>query len=334
MNSPFTGKPMSLYKELRTLRFRKEEFEIVFHAYRCEGTKELFENDELAMLNYNQLVNQYRSKYNIPFPEQIQEIRETYQVSAKRMSEILGFGVNVYRQYEGGEVPSLSNAKLIQLASDPEEFLRLVKISTSLDEKTVLKLSKTVEHLLAKAAEASFDTSLKKYLLGDYLPNSMSGYKAPNFDKFAEMVVFFSERLQPWKTKLNKLLFYADFMMHRSVGYSISGSQYIAIAMGPVPNNFNSTFDYLAKQKVVDIHCTSFKNGGIGEQFSALPERPFNFDLFSDKELEVLETVAVRFKQVSTNDIIELSHHEIGWIENVASHDFIDYRYSFDLESI
>jgi DNA-binding transcriptional regulator YiaG/uncharacterized phage-associated protein len=334
MNSPFTGQPMSVYQEVRTLRFRKEEFDIVFHAYRCEDTKELFESEELAMLNYNQLVNQYRSKYNIPFPEQIKEIREKYHVSAKGMSEIMGFGVNIYRQYEGGEVPSLSNAKLIQLASNPEEFLRLIKMSSSLDDKKKSKLSKIVEHLTAEAQENSFESELKKYLLGDYLPHAVSGFKTPNFEKFAEMVVFFSEHLQPWKTKLNKLLFYADFMMHRSVGYSISGSQYRAIPMGPVPDNFNSIFDYLSKQKIIDIQCTSFNNGGVGEQFMARPERPFNVKLFSNKELEMLETVAVRFKQVSTNEIIELSHKEKGWIENEASHKLIDYRYSFDLKII
>ncbi len=69
MDSPFTGKPMFRYQEVRSLSFRKESFEIVFQAFKCEDTEELFENDELATLNYNQLVNQYRAKYNIPFPE-------------------------------------------------------------------------------------------------------------------------------------------------------------------------------------------------------------------------------------------------------------------------
>src|SRR5690606_24785323 len=81
-----------------------------------------FEDDDFAQLNYNQLVNQYRVKYNIPFPEQIIGIRSKYDLPASKMSEILGFGANVYRQYEAGEVPSQSNAKLIQLVDDPHEF--------------------------------------------------------------------------------------------------------------------------------------------------------------------------------------------------------------------
>ncbi len=41
-------------------------------------------------------------------------------LSAARMAEVLGLGANTYRNYEQGEVPSESNARL--LAQNPEEF--------------------------------------------------------------------------------------------------------------------------------------------------------------------------------------------------------------------
>ncbi len=69
-----------------------------------------------------QAYNQYRDKYNLPFPEEIKEIRAKYGVSATKMSEILGFGINSYRNYENGEVPNQSNANLIQLAKNPIQF--------------------------------------------------------------------------------------------------------------------------------------------------------------------------------------------------------------------
>lgn len=66
---------MSVIKEWRVLRFRKDDFKILFHAYKCEDTGEQFEDDAFAGLNYNQVINQYRVKYSIPFPEQIISIR-------------------------------------------------------------------------------------------------------------------------------------------------------------------------------------------------------------------------------------------------------------------
>jgi len=267
MNSPFTGKAMSIVKEWRTMSFRKDEFSVLAHLYKCEDTGEQFEDDNFAQLNYNQLVNQYRVKYSIPFPDQISATRIKYNISAAKMSEILGFGANSYRQYESGEVPNQSNAKLIQLVVDAREFNKLVALCTSLDQKLIVKTSRIIENLLAEQKKYKFEKQLESYFFGTCLPNSLTGFKTPSFQKFSEMVVFFTSKLQPWKTKLNKLLFYADFSLYQQTGFSMSGIQYRAISMGPVPNNFNSIFEYLANKDEIDIYYTNFADGGTGEQF-------------------------------------------------------------------
>ena len=331
MKSPFTGKEMSTIKEWRSMRFRKDDFKVFFHSYRCEDMGEQFEDEEFAQLNYNQLVNQYRVKYNIPFPEQIIAIREKYGLSAARMSDILGFGTNSYRHYESGKVPNQSNAKLIQLVEDPHEFGKLVNYCTTLNNKQIEKTNFLIERLLEERKKFKFEKQLEKYFFGTCLPSPMTGYKAPNFKKFSEMVVFFTEKLQPWKTKLNKLLFYADFNMHQQTGFSISGIQYRAIPMGPVPNNFNSIFEYLANKDEVDIYYTSFVDGGTGEQFKPNQNKSFNSELFSESELKVLHSIAEKFESTSTTEIIKISHKEKAWIENNDDRNLIDYSYSFFL---
>jgi putative zinc finger/helix-turn-helix YgiT family protein len=117
MKSPISNKEMILTKERRALVFRKETFEIVFHYYKCEDSGEQFTTTSTDDVNMNQLYNQYRDKFNIPFPDEIQSIREKYELSASKMSAILGFGTNSYRQYEAGEMPSISNARLIQMVT-------------------------------------------------------------------------------------------------------------------------------------------------------------------------------------------------------------------------
>ncbi|RPH33913.1 MAG: DUF4065 domain-containing protein [Bacteroidales bacterium] len=331
MKSPFTGKEMSIQKEWRTMNFRKDEFKVLFHSYKCDETGEQFEDDSFAQLNYNQLINQYREKYSIPFPEQIIAIREKYDTSASRMSEILGFGTNSYRQYESGEIPSQSNARLIQLADDPHEFKKLVALCNTIGPKVKEKLSHKIQILLEEQKNTKFEKQLEKYFFEACLPSTFTGYKMPNLEKFTEMVVYFTEKLQPWKTKLNKLLFYADFAMHKQSGFSISGVQYRAIPMGPVPNNFNSIFEYLANNDDVDINYTTFHDGGIGEQFKPNSKREFNPELFTENELRVLENIAERFKNTTTNEIIEISHREKAWQENKDEKRIIDYKYSFDL---
>jgi DNA-binding transcriptional regulator YiaG len=331
MKSPFTGKEMSIQKEWRTLSFRKDEFSVLFHSYKCHETGEQFEDDAFAQLNFNQLVNQYRVKYSIPFPEQIIAIREKYNTSASRMSEILGFGTNGYRQYESGEVPSQSNSRLIQLADDPHEFKKLVDLCTTLEPKVKNKLWHQIQIVLEEQKKTKFEKQLEKYFFNTCLPNTFTGYKIPNIDKFTEMVVFFTERLQPWKTKLNKLLFYSDFAMFKQSGFSISGLQYKAIQMGPVPSNFNSLFEYVVNNNDVDIQYATFSDGGTGEQFKPNSKREFKAELFTENELQLLEITAERFRNTTTTEIIELSHQEKAWIENKDEKRIIDYTYSFDL---
>jgi uncharacterized phage-associated protein len=280
------------------------------------------------------LYNKYRAKFNIPFPDEITTIRQKYGIAASKMAAILGFGTNSYRQYEAGEMPSVSNARLIQMIADPNKFIDMVHLCDALDEKTKEKYIQKAIHLAEERERNSFAFNLKDYLLGNHLADIYSGYRNPNIEKFTEMVVYFSEHIKPYKTKMNKLLFYADFLMFKQSCFSISGVRYNAINMGPVPHNFQSVFEYIANQDEIDIHYYEFPDGGIGEQFVARTDRPFNSSLFSELELDVLKKIVSTFKTTSTNDIIEISHLEKAWQKNEQNKSIISYEYAFELSQI
>ena len=334
MKSPITGLEMKLTKEQRSMIFRKETFDIVFHYYQCEDSGEQFTSAALDELNMNQVYNQYRDKFNIPFPDEINNIRSKYGLSASKMSEILGFGVNSYRQYEAGEIPSVANAKLIQMVDDPQNFMEMTALCGTLDEKARVKYIQKAIFLAEEKKRNIFNINFKEYLLGNHLADIYSGYRNPNFEKITEMVVYFSDKLSPFKTKMNKLLFYADFLMFKQSCFSISGMRYKAIDMGPVPINFQSIFEYLANKNEIDIFTTEFPQGYIGEQFKAKNDRPFRVELFSENELNVLEKVANVFKPTSTNQIIEISHLEEAWKKNEKNKSVISYEYAFDLNQM
>lgn len=337
MKSPITGKEMSINRENRTLVFRKEEFPIVYHYYLCQDSGEQFTSTELDEINMQQTYNQYLDNHNLPFPDEIFEIRERYGLSATKMSEILGFGINSYRNYENGEVPNLSNGKLIQLIKDPKKFRDLVEISDALNEDVKEKLLRKVDQLIDEEEDNLFSFELVDYLFSTNgkLPNEFSGYRKPNFKKLTEMVVFFSDKLNPWKTQMNKLMFYADFLMFKRSCFSISGVSYRAINMGPVPNNYNSIYEYIANNNDIDILVHDFG----GEEFKSRKDRVFNADLFSESELKVLEEVAKKFNTVATNktstkEMIEISHKESAWLENEKERKIISYKYAYELSQV
>ncbi len=154
MKSPVTGKEMSLQKEVIRITFRKEELEVVYHYWFCRESGEQFTSTDLDEKNMLQVYNKYREAHHLPFPEQIKAIREKYGVSALKMSEILGFGVNMYRSYENGEVPSASNARLIQLANDPLKFYDLASLSGVYNEQELIQLKERMDSVRKKQQES------------------------------------------------------------------------------------------------------------------------------------------------------------------------------------
>ena len=111
----------------------------------------------------------------------------------------------------------------------------------------------------------------------------------------------------------------------------MSGVQYRAIPLGPVPNNFNSIYEYLDNKEELKINYTSLSENIAGEQFMPNLNRIFNKTLFNELEISILESVADRFKNTSTNEIIEISHKEKAWINNFKERKLIDYNYGFEL---
>jgi putative zinc finger/helix-turn-helix YgiT family protein len=332
MKSPITGKELALRKEERIMTFRKEEFIVVYHFYLCEESGEKFTSTELDELNINQLYNEYRHKYNLPFPDEIEAIREKYGLSAVKMSEALGFGVNIYRNYETGEVPNESNGKLIKLANDPKIFKKIVEQSTVLEQKTREKLLDKIDDVREKEKLHHFIYELEGYFLGSRIPDEYSGYRKPNLEKLIEMIVFFAEKLQPWKTKLNKLLFYSDFVCFKQTCFSMSGARYRAIDLGPVPNNFDTIFDYAENNNLIQRQRKEFDNGEWGETFQPNPTRKFNQALFSEYELQTLSSIVDRFATMTATEIKDISHKEKAWKENYEQGKrMISYKYSFEL---
>ncbi len=336
LKSPMTGNDMVLCREKRTIPFRKEEFEILYHFYK-DTDGEQYTEEHTDEVNLNQVYNQYRDKYNLPFPDEIKAIRAKYELSATKMSEVLGFGVNVWRNYEAGEVPSESNARLIQVADDPMEFGKMVKLSAHLDDKAKAKIIGRIDAMLKANDGWQVAYSEEDYVMGTdpggNLPDNTTGYRKPSLERLTEMIVFFTEAMQPWKTKMNKLLFYADFRHYQLHGVSISGARYRAVTWGPVPKQFDALFDHVARHGKVDFVQKELPDGNLGGQFLPRGPRLFRDILFEESELAVLREVAERFAKDDAKRIIETSHAEEAWLKHKPDHSIIEYNLAFGLKA-
>ncbi|MDD4992741.1 MAG: DUF4065 domain-containing protein [Paludibacter sp.] len=331
MTSPFTGGETILVKEPREYDFRGSKFHIIHHHYQCVDTGETFTDARLDNLNLNQVYNQFREKEGIPFPDEITEYRKQYDLAATKMSQILGFGVNMYGKYEAGEIPSISNGRMINICKDPVFFKNYFISSASHQfqdkekEAILKKIEKAIDH-----KRINIKSEFEKYAaLGNTERGIYTGFVAPNLEKSRQMVVYFARNCSPVTTKMNKLLYYADFLNYNRTGYAISGMTYQAKTWGPVPERYDGLYGNVSDivERVVE-----FYSGDVsGERLKT--EEEFDATLFNDEELKSMEKVVARFKNMPTKDIVLISHDELAWIENEVKENFISYQYAFDLKA-
>lgn len=328
---PFCENLSEVKIEEISITFRKEEYHVFQHYYFCQKCKEEFTTTELDELNIKQVYNQYRDKHKILNPEQIRNIRENYSLSATKMSELLGLGINMYAKYEKGEIPNTSNSNLINTISKPENFRDFIIDNQSLfsDNEYRRLLNKIGNQIEQKET----DRILCYYWKNTKYPSEYNGYRVPEMNKVANMIIYFSEKLKPFIVKLNKLLFYSDFYHFKNFGNSISGAEYAAINLGPVPNNYKQLYLVLEQHNFFETEDVVFPDEGVGEKF--IGKESFKAELFEKDELNTLEIISKKFENLTGKQMVDLSHQEEGWIKENEKKGLISYqKYGFLLKGV
>ncbi|HJU45372.1 MAG TPA: type II TA system antitoxin MqsA family protein [Chitinophagaceae bacterium] len=320
-----------LSKEVKEVSYRRDNFRIIAHYYKCEKCSEEFTTTEADAIGLTQVYNQYREKYNILFPEEIITIRQQYELSAVKMSEVLGLGANGYSNYENGEIPTPALAKLIATAAKPSIFMDFLMKAKNLFSPNSFDKAKQRVELLIKEEESPrpFYSLLNIYTE----PNNYTGYKKIDTPKISSLIVMFIKKCKAEfndRLKLNKLLFFTDFCHYKNYGKSISGLSYRAIQYGPVPACYDNIYTYLENEQIITSEWIRLQNGSAREIFKPGAEAEAN--LFSKEELETIDAILQHFRETSTWDIVDLSHKEKAWKELEANKSIIGYQdYAFDL---
>jgi len=137
---------------------------------------------------------------------------------------------------------------------------------------------------------------------------------APDEDKVKELIVLLSEMSEGDEyfgaTKLNKLLFFTDFLAYIQYGKPVSGFMYKAMPEGPMLTDFYKLRDELAES--LDISVAS-RNFGGHRQDKTLALRNADPSKFSGEEMSIISHVVEEFRGHSASQISALSHEFLGW---------------------
>lgn len=299
--SPFRNCEAHLKRVPDTMEFRGKTYHFLNHYYMCDESGEEFTDEATGEINFAQVYNQYREENNIPFVNEIVKLREDCQLSKADMGRLLGFGENQYYRYELGEVPSPSNGRLMRTLIDNREALICAIQESSIKDSNKEKALSALNKLTAKENE---DRTIYN-LLFPVKRSIYNGYAITNVNKVRQMILYFLGHMNVgYKTALNKLMFYADFLMYREHCVGISGLSYSALPYGNVPNNFKVLYGIFDEVEEIDDERPYFK-----------PLTVCDLSVFCENEVRVLEYVAEKMAKQASTALSETNHLEDAWLK-------------------
>lgn len=325
MKSPLTGGRVKEVSTVEVKEFRKEKFRVHVRYYVCEDTGEQFTTTEQDTLQFNDLYSQYRIRHGLPFPDEIKEIRTRYGLNYSQISRILGFGANQYAKYESGEMPSESNGKMIAAIKDKNVMSGLLKGCK--DTFQPVEYERILASIMMSDMKGNEDSALHRVIFKDDSRGIFNGYGQKSIRKLFDMVRYIvMKHGDVFPTKLNKLMFYADFNHYRKTCQSISGLQYRAMNFGPVPDHYATIYDNIPDldKKLVEVHDM------VGTLLACADNN--DCGSLSDSEKESIDYVIERLKPLTVSEIIDASHQESAWQQSAVSHALIPYDEAFDLK--
>jgi hypothetical protein len=133
-------------------------------------------------------------------------------------------------------------------------------------------------------------------------------------EKLRELILYIARRSEGdesfGKTKLNKILFYADFIAYAQTGQSITGQQYRKLEHGPAPVEAPQAIDTLVDQ--ADLAMARRNYHGFPQQRPLALREP-KLDAFTAEEIAIVDAVIAEHWGRSARDVSDLSHEFIGW---------------------
>lgn len=152
----------------------------------------------------------------------------------------------------------------------------------------------------------------------------------PDENKLAELVLYISARTASdpnfGAVKMEKTLFYSDFLAYATLGKPVTGTAYRRFERGPVSRSLPTVKRRLIqKREAAEVIC-DIAPGYQSKKLAAA--RQANLSAFSPDEVSLVDQVLAAVSSVGSKQVSALSHLECGW-RAAAENDDIPYESVF-----
>lgn len=162
--------------------------------------------------------------------------------------------------------------------------------------------------------------------------------KSHEREKLVNAIIFFAGRTKYCgKIKLIKMLYLLDFAHFRQTGRSVTGLEYHAWRMGPVPIDFFQEWDDFGDDlaQAIDVVPKQVFDF-VREQ--VVPKRHFDDSHFTPRELRLMDQLAERFGDDYSKPLINVTHDERGpwsaiWDDGRGQNQRIPYQLAIPMNA-
>jgi putative zinc finger/helix-turn-helix YgiT family protein len=309
-----------------TLSVRGVPIKIEAEVQRCTSCGEIFATVDQEERNFQKAYRQYRKARRMVQPEDIRQLRERYGLGQRAFSRLLGWGEITLHRYESGGLQDEAHDHTLRLLQAPANFKEVfernkARLSDGLREK----VEKRLVDIIPQSQHMEMRRRMES-LFGDARLDILSGFRRFDADRMENLVLHFCRSMSAvTKTKLNKLLWYTDFLAFKKHACSLTGLPYLRCAYGPVPQHNDYCLAHFVAEGSLVGEEIDYGNGILGEVFTTadVPD----LSRFSEGENAVVERVLGLFRDMSAKQISECSHREEAYKQTTQG-ELITYEWA------
>ena len=269
--------------------------------------------------NLRRAYSAYCTAHGLMAPDEVTELRNSYGLSLREFSKFLGFGEQTIARYEAGAIPDDSHNTMLKLASTAEGAASLLSVRESqLGERTASAVRRFIEsRTLLSGLAATF--AAHQWPTQEMLtPSGRNGFRSFSMERVAAVVCELAARCKDlYKTKLQKAMFFTDFLCFAKTSRSMTGLAYAHADYGPVMDGRDRIVTELQ-----DAGCVELTEKGWGEV--VLPARCPE-GVLSEDEIRLVDEVADFVNTFETSKEISSFSHELDAWSGTNSGQFIEY---------
>ncbi len=298
---------------LETLPVRGEPTQVEARVGVCPECGADLSIEELDDTTLVAAFNSYREAHGLMTPEQMRQLRDRYGLGVRAFSLLLGWGEITLHRYESGSLQDAAHEAALRLAEEPANIR--VYLTANGHKLTARQKARLETRLQAIDAgdRAACVPELQDLFVAREEQDVYGGWVPQQVSKLREMMIYFASLPDMYETKLNKLLFYADFLHFKQHQVSISGSPYLAFPYGPVPQHYPFVQAELRESQDLELREVFFASGESGTVLTAC--RQPDLSQFTAEERATLQRIADELGGLTSRALSDRSHAEKAWTE-------------------